>query len=732
MAASNRPPLSPLPSPAPAPGLTPPIAPRHDHVVTMHGETRVDPYHWLRAENWQAVMEDPSLLDAEIRAHLEAENAYTEAVLAPTRELQERLVAEMRGRIKEDDWSVPQPDGAYAYYRRFNAGGQYPSFCRIPRDGTPGDRHETVLLDGDREAAGQAFYRLGAVEHSPDHRLLATAVDLNGSEYYTIRIREIASGASFPDLIARSAGDIAWAADSETFFYTVLDDHHRPLEVRRHHVGDDPDNDPVVYREADPGFYVHVGLTESERFIVVAASDHQTSEIRVIPANDPTAAPRLLVPRRQGVEYHPSDHGDRWLIHTNDGEAEDFKIVTAPLDQAQPERWTDLVPHRPGALIRSMLVFPDHVVRLEMQDALPRIVVHDFATGAEHTITMDADAYDLDLAPGYEYRTTLRYVYSSHTTPARVYDYDLPGRARTLRKEQEVPSGHDPACYVTHRLHATSPDGAAIPVTILHHRDTPIDGSAPLLLEGYGAYGISLEADFTTNRLSLVDRGFVFAIAHVRGGKEGGYRWYREGKLAHKPNTFHDFIAAARALIAEGYTTAGQIVATGGSAGGMLMGAVANMAPELFRGIVAQVPFVDVLNTMCDATLPLTPPEWLEWGDPITSAKDYARIQAYSPYDNVRAQAYPHILATGGLSDPRVTYWEPAKWVARLRAAQSGAAQTNDALILLHLNLEAGHGGASGRFERLEEIARNFAFALLISARTETPLLPTQRPAGAV
>lgn len=672
-----------------------------------HGYELVDEYRWLRAENWQEVMRDPSALPSEIRAHLEGENAYTDAVLADTRELQEVLFQEMKGRIKEDDSSVPAPDGPWEYYTSYVTGGQYPLICRRPRGGGP----EQVLLDGNREAEGRAYWQLGSVSHSPNHALLAYAVDELGSELFTLRIRDLATGKDLPDVIENTRGGIAWAKDNRTLFYIGVDDHQRPRSVLRHILGAQPAEDVTVYYEQDIGFYVALGYTQSRRFIVIDAHDHQTSECYLIDAEAPSASPRVVLPRQVGHEYGIEHRNDRLIITTNSGGAEDFRICEAPLDDPRIENWRDLVAHKPGRLILETVAFADYLVRLEREDGLPRIVIRAFSDGSEHAIAFDEEAYALGISPGYEFATpNLRFTYSSMTTPAQVFDYDMGTRQRVLRKTQEVPSGHDPADYVTRRVHAPAKDGETVPATLLYRKGTPLDGSAPLFLYGYGAYGISIPASFSVTRLSLVDRGFIFAIAHVRGGKDKGYRWYRQGKLKAKRNTFTDFIAVAEYLALNNFTRRGRIVANGGSAGGMLVGAVANMAPELFLGIIADVPFVDVLNTMLDKDLPLTPPEWPEWGNPIVSKEDFETIRSYSPYDNVQAMAYPHIYAYGGLTDPRVTYWEPAKWVARLRALK-----TDSNLLLLKTNMEAGHGGASGRFEQLKEIAVDYAFALKIA-----------------
>ncbi|NBN62942.1 S9 family peptidase [Pannonibacter tanglangensis] len=689
--------------------VLPPRAEARPLTLTTHGITRQDDYAWLRADNWQEVMRDPSVLAADIRAYLEAENAYLEAQMAPTKALQDTLFAEMKGRIKEDDSSVPMPDGPYEYGLRYVTGGQHPLLTRTPRGG--GD--EQILVDGDKEAAGKAYFKLAGATHAPDHSRLAWAYDDKGSEFYTLKLRDMATGADMATVIEDTAGGGVFSACGRYLFYIRVDANHRPSKLFRHEIGTDPAADVLVYEEADAGFFMGVGKTQSGSHIVIDIHDHETSEVHVIPADAPTSAPRLIAARQTAVEYSVDESGGRFYILTNADDAEDFKIVTAPASDPGRANWRDLVPHKGGRLILSVTAYKDFIVRLEREDGLPRIVVRRLVDAVEHAIAFDEEAYSLGLSDGYEFDTSLiRFTYSSMTTPSRTYDYDVETRQRTLRKEQVVPSGHDPANYVTRRLQARAADGELVPVSVLYRKDTPLDGSAPCLLYGYGSYGISIPASFNTNCLSLVDRGFVYAIAHIRGGKEKGYAWYSKGRREFKRNTFTDFLAAADHLVGEGFTAHERIVAQGGSAGGMLMGAVANMGGEKFGGIIAEVPFVDVLNTMLDDTLPLTPPEWPEWGNPIASREAYDYIAGYSPYDNVTAKAYPAILAVGGLTDPRVTYWEPAKWVARLRAVKTG-----DSLLMLKTNMEAGHGGASGRFDRLKEVALVQAFALKVTGR---------------
>jgi oligopeptidase B len=686
-----------------------PQAERHPKTSTWHGITLVDDYAWLRADNWREVMRDPSLLDPKIGDYLEAENVYVKAALAHTEPLQEALFAEMKGRIKEDDSTVPSPDGPFAYYTRYREGGQHPILCRQRRDG--GD--EQALLDGDALAAGKAYFQLGGSAHSPNHTLLAWSADDKGSEIDTLRMRDLSTGHDLPDEIPDAEGSIVWSADSTVLYYVRLDANHRPSRVYRHRLGTPAADDALVYEEQDSRFFVSLGELQSRRFAAISVHDHETSESWLLDLANPDTEPRLIAPRETSVQYdvehHPNWNGEeRLVIRTNAGTAEDFKVMLAPLANPARETWRDLIPHRRGIFVLSIIVLSDWLIRLEREDSLPRIVVRHFASGEEHTIAFPEEAYSLGADGGFEFVTDrLRFFYSSMTTPNEVWDYDLKTRARTLRKRQEVPSGHDPAAYVTRRIQARAADGEMIPISILHRRDVKPDGTAPLLLYGYGSYGYAIPASFATGRLSLVDRGFVYAIAHIRGGTDKGWHWYQDGKLAKKPNTFTDFIAAAEHLRQIGYAAQGKIIAQGGSAGGLLMGAIANMRPDLFGGIIADVPFVDVVNTMLDDTLPLTPPEWQEWGNPITDEQAFRTMLGYSPYDNVRTQDYPALLVLAGLTDPRVTYWEPAKWVARLRERGTG-----NNLLAFRTNMEAGHGGAAGRFDRLKEVALSYAFAI--------------------
>jgi oligopeptidase B len=681
----------------------PPVSPKIPHRIEQLGRVRVDDYAWMKDENWQQVLRDPALLRGDIRQHLEAENAYTKAMLADTEPLQAQMFAEMKGRIKEDDSSVPAPDGPFDYYVRYDLGAQHPIHARRPRG--EAEAAEQVLLDEDALAKGKPFFQVGAASHSPDHTLFAWAADEQGSEYYTIRVKDLASGEELGTPVESAYGDFTFSPDSQWIFWIWRDENARPSKVfRRPARGGE---DALVYEETDEGMFLGVGTASDDSHVLIHVGNQETTEIWLIAAADPTAAPVVAEPRQVGVKYNLDHWTDRWVIRSNADGAIDFKLSVS--DAAKPAKatWRDWIAYRPGRYITGFAVFAGHLVRAERVDALDRLVVTT-RDDIEHEVAFDEEAYALNLEGGYEYdTTTARFVYQSPTTPRQTYDYNLATRERTLRKTQEIPSGHDPARYVARRLYAKAADGAEVPVTVLMLKDTSLDGSAPLLLYGYGSYGMAMEPSFSIRNLSLVDRGWIWATAHIRGGSDKGWGWFLDGRKEKKPNTFTDFIASAEHLIAQGYATKGRVAAYGGSAGGMLMGAVENLRPDLWGAIIAAVPFVDVLNTMSDTTLPLTPPEWPEWGNPLEDPAAYDLIASYSPYDRVSAQAYPPVLATGGLSDPRVTYWEPAKWVAKLREVS-----TSPAPMLLKINMDAGHGGASGRFDFLKEIALDYAFAV--------------------
>jgi oligopeptidase B len=685
----------------------PPKPQRKPTQTTLHGVTIVDDFAWLKADNWREVLTHPRSLPENIHDYLTDENTYTEARLRSARPLWRELMAEMRARIDENEASAPAQDGPYLYWERHIAGSEHPQICRRRADKPEGE-NDTILLDADEMGKDKPFFDLGDSAHSPDHALLAWSADETGSEFYSIYVRDIATNRNLEKPIEGTDGSIIWCKDSLGFYYILLDANHRPSKVMRHRLGTKSKNDILILEATDSGHFIDIDETMSGEFCLISVSDHETSEEWLVDLNDPAAAARVIAKRRPDVRYSTEHRGDELFISTNADGAEDSKIVIAPLSTPSPEYWRELVPHRKGVMIVSHLLLAQYLIRVEREEARPRIVVRDLSSHAEHTIAFDEDCYSLWLDPGYIFDTTvLRFGYSSMTRPDETYDYDLKSRQRTLIKREIVPSGHDPEHYFSKRIMARSHDGAMVPISLLMRKDTPLDGSAPCLLYGYGSYGTSISANFRSNPLSLVDRGFIYAIAHIRGGSEKGWHWYLDGKREKKTNTFKDYIAAAEALCAQSYTQSGRIVAHGISAGGMLMGAVANLAPQLFAGIVAEVPFVDVLHTMLDGDLPLTPPEWPEWGNPGTDPEAFRTIVGYSPYENVRPQAYPAILAIGGLTDPRVTYWEPAKWVAKLRATMTGGGP-----VMLRTNMTAGHGGASGRFARLDEVALVFAFAI--------------------
>ncbi|WP_019224042.1 S9 family peptidase [Bartonella rattaustraliani] len=688
----------------PRSSVIPPKALKVVHQETYHGISRDDPYHWLRASNWQEVFKNPDYLDENIRNHLEKENAYQSAQMADTKLLQDILFTEMKSRIQENDSSVPIKHGPFAYGFSYVMGGQQPHYFRTLRDG----REKSVYLNGDSLAEGKEYFNFGSVEESPDHTHVVWTYDDKGSEFYKIKIRNLETLSDCMDTITDTSGQIVWDAKSEGFFYTKMDENHRPSELYYHRLNTDQSQDKLIFREDDPGFFLYVSGSKLNNVIYINIHDHETSEIWLIPADAPFTLPQCVRKREKGIEYSLTEGDDVFYILTNLDSAKDFKIMVAPYRSPQSENWSEFVPHQSGHLILSHDAYQDFLIWLECVEGLPRIKVMERATGKVHFIAFTEEAYSLVLQGAAEYNSrTIRFSYSSMTTPDQVFDYEMKSRKRTLLKTKIIPSGHNKDQYITRRITAIADDGEIVPISLFYHKTTALDGSAPCLLYGYGAYGISTPARFNSDVLSLVNRGFIYAIAHIRGGKEKGVEWYEKGKHLFKYNTFTDFIACGRYLVSNKFTAHDRLIAYGGSAGGMLMGAIANIAPQDFAGIVASVPFVDVLTTMLDASLPLTPPEWPEWGNPLESQEDYNLIASYSPYDNVKAQNYPPILVIAGLTDPRVTYWEPAKWVAKLRDLK-----TDDNAVLLRINMDSGHAGAAGRFSKLEEIAFIYAYIL--------------------
>lgn len=672
----------------------PPVAAKKPHTFTHHGVTIEDPYNWLRDPGY------PEVKDAEVLAHLEAENAWFEARMKPLQPTVETLLAEMRGRIKEADKSVPQKDGDWLYWIEYEEGAEYKKWWRRPVGGGP----DELILDEVALAEGKEYFRLGALSVSSDGKLLAWAVDDNGSERFTARIKVIDTGEVLPDVIPGTLSALVWAAGDKALVYSLANAQWRTDNARLHWLGTPVESDVELYHEDDEGFRVSAGLSANDEWLVISTSDHETSEVRLVPAADPLATPLLVKARQTGVEYDVDVRGETLFIHTNDTH-ENFRLATAPL--ANPGEWTTLIEGTEDFYLTGFDLFRDFYVVEGRVRGLDRIEVRYYDDPARiEPIAFPEASYEASLGDNPEWAMDkLRVSYESMTSPASVYDYHVAEGRLELLKTQEIPSGYDASLYDTARLEITARDGTAVPVSVVWRKGREVGG--PLYLYGYGAYGIAIGPGFSTTRLSLIDRGFAYAIAHIRGGDDLGRRWYKAGKLQQRTNTFNDFVDVAKGLIAEGFTEAGKIAIAGGSAGGELMGAVINSDPELWGAVAAHVPFVDVLATMLDEDLPLTPGEWPEWGNPIEDKAAFELIRSYSPYDQVRAQAYPPMLVTAGLNDPRVTYWEPAKWVAKLRELKTDSNE-----LLLKTNMGAGHGGKSGRFEGLRETAEEFAFIL--------------------
>ena len=668
--------------------MDPPLAPRRP-VTVERG--RVDDWHWLRDRT-----------DPEVIAHLEAENGHTAAAMAPTEELQKTLYEEIVGRVEETDTSALVPWGGHWYYHRTVKGLQYPIHCR--RTGSP-DAPEQVLLDENALAEGRDYLSVGSMALSADHRLLAYSVDHDGGEVHTVRIRDLDAGGELDDVIERTYYGLAFSADAGTLFYTRPDEAMRPFQLWRHRLGTPPEEDVCVLTEPDERFFVSVARSKTGRFIVVTLGSQVTTEVRLLDSATPEGELRVVEPRRQGVEYLVTDHDERLFIVTNDG-AENFRLMEAPVASPGRAAWREVIGGSDDVKLDGVDAFAGHLAIFERSSGLRRIRVMDLASGDVHEVAHDEPVYSAWAGENPESDTAvLRFEFSSPVTPRSTYDYDMRTRERVLRKRITV-HGHDPARYRTERLWATAADGVRVPVSVVHRADLELDGGAPCLLYGYGAYEIPSDPVFSSAVISLLDRGFVSAIAHVRGGGEMGRRWYDDGKLLHKRNSFTDLCAAAEHLVATGHTRSERLAIRGGSAGGLLVGAAVTMRPELFGAVVAEVPFVDVVTTMLDQTLPLTVIEWEEWGDPRED-EYYAYMLSYSPYDNIAERDYPPMLVTGGLNDPRVGFWEPAKFVAKLRAMRTG-----DGPLLLKMEMGAGHAGPSGRYQRWRDEALVQAFLI--------------------
>ena len=674
---------------------SPPTAEKRDHNYSHHGITISDPYHWLRDQSY------PTIDDEDVLDHLKAENAWFEARMKPQQPLVDELFAEMKARIKEDDSTVPQRRGDYLYWSEFEEGAEYRKYYRKPVAG--GD--DVLILDENALAEGVEYFRLGAFSVSQNGRYLAYSADTNGSERFTARIKDLETGELLPDEIPGTLSDLVWVKNDTALVYGTADDNWRVHDATMHVLGTPVSEDVELYRETmDEGFRVGTGLSAQEDWLIISTGDNETSEVRLVPVSDPTAEQVLVKPRQKGVEYDVDVRDGMVWVHTNDDHV-NFRLATAKLDT--PGDWTTLISGSDEFYLTGFELFKDFYVTEGRLRGLDQIQLRSYKdANLVKPIAFAEASFSAGLSNNPEYdQDTLRLAYESMVTPDSVYDYHVATGELELLKQQEIPSGYDPALYTTERVEIAARDGTMVPVSIIMRKDRPKTG--PLHLYAYGAYGYAVPPGFSTSRLSLVDRGYAYAIAHIRGGDDLGRKWYLQGKLNERTNTFNDFVDVAKGLIAKGYTEKGRISISGGSAGGELMGAVVNTDPELWGAVVAHVPFVDVLSTMLDGELPLTPGEWPEWGNPILSKQAFAYILSYSPYDQVTAQDYPPMLVTAGLNDPRVTYWEPAKWVAKLREVKTG-----DSELLLKTNMGAGHGGKSGRFQSIYETAEEVAFIL--------------------
>jgi oligopeptidase B len=669
----------------------PPIAPKHPYVHKLQGDERRDDYFWLRDRD-----------NPDVIAYLEAENAYTEAMMQHTESLQATLYEEMLSRIQEDDLSVPYRYGDFYYYTRTETGKAYPIHCRKYQTL---DAPEEVLLDQNELAEGTEYFSLGVFDVSPNHRILAYSIDTTGAERYTLFFLDLATRQLYAESIPDTAS-FAWGNDNQTVFYAQLDPANRPYQLFRHRLGNDIKTDQLLFHETDDAYFLGVDKTRSEAYVLLGLSSNITSEIHYLDANNPAGDFRLIRPRQTGIEYEIEHHTDTFYILTNEN-ALNFKLMKAPVSDPKLDHWETVIEHRKEVFLMGVSAFVDHLIIYDREAGLPNIRVCKLSTQEEHTVTFPEPTYEVSESANPEFNTrTLRFGYTSLVTPPSIFDYDLDVQTRELKKETPVLGGYDRTAYQSERLEAIAPDGATIPLSIVYKVGTDRNGENPVLMTGYGSYGFSYPDSFSSNRLALLDRGVMIAIAHIRGGSELGRQWYEDGKFLHKQNTFRDFIACAETLIKQGWTDADHLAISGGSAGGLLVGAVINQRPELFKAAIAQVPFVDVVTTILDTSLPLSATEWEEWGNP-NDPEFYFYMKGYSPYDNVEAKAYPTLLVTAGLNDPRVSYWEPAKWTAKLRALK-----TDSHVLLLKTNMGAGHGGASGRYERLKEIAFEYAFLL--------------------
>ena len=672
--------------------------------VKIHNEELIDNYSWIKQKDWKEVILNPNKLNAQVKKYLDEENLFKENQLKDINDVEKKLFEELKSKIKNEDNSVPKKDGNYLYGYKYNKNSEYPIYYR--KNTT--NNSEEIILDCEKKSKTHTYFNVASISHSHDHKHVAYNIDTNGSEYFSIFIEDIQKQELLSPEIKNTTGDIVWSLDNNYIFYVRLDQNHRPTKVFKHKIGSNSEKDLLIYEEKDPSFFCSINLSKTKNYLFIRTADHETSEYLFINLKLNEITPTLFKKRVKKIEYDLEHHEKFFLISTNIDNAKNFKIMISHEESYQ--KWEEFIPYEKVNLILDFILLKDWLVRLERTEGSENIIILNLNNKNQHKISFNEEAYNLSLDHGYEYETdTFRYSYSSPTTPKSVFDYDCKSKKQELKKTQEVPSGHNKDDYICKKIFATAHDNEKIPITILYKKGVKLNSNNYLLLYGYGSYGISIPSNFSTNRLSLVDRGIVYAIAHIRGGKEKGYEWYENGKLLNKKNTFLDFISCAEKLCEDKYTSPKKIVAQGGSAGGLLMGYIANERPDLFLGIIAQVPFVDICNTMLDEDLPLTVTEIPEWGDIKNDKKSFLYVKSYSPYDNVKKQNYPHMLVTGGISDPRVTYWEMTKWVAKLRENK-----TDNNLLLLHMNMTAGHSGASGRFDYLKEIAMEYGFVLKI------------------
>jgi oligopeptidase B len=674
------------------------------NTVKIHNEELMDNYSWIKQKDWKEVILNPNKLNAQVKKYLDEENLFKENQLKDIKDIEKKLFEELKSKIKNEDNSVPKKDGDYFYGYKYNKNSEYPIYYRknITKNS------EEIILDCEKKSKTHTYFNVASISHSHNHKSVAYNIDTNGSEYFSLFVEDIDKKEILSPEIKNTTGDIIWSLDNNYIFYVGLDQNHRPTKVFKHKIGSDTNKDLLIYEEKDPSFFCSINLSKTKKYLFIRTADHETSEYLFINLQLNETTPVLFKKRIKKIEYDLEHHEKFFLISTNIDEAKNFKIMIS--HEQSYQKWEEFIAYEKNNLILDFILLKDWLVRLERTEGSENIIILNLNNKDQHKISFDEEAYNLSLDHGYEYETdTFRYSYSSPTTPKSIFDYDCKLKKQELKKTQEVPSGHNKDDYICKKIFATAHDNEKIPITILYKKGVKLDSNNYLLLYGYGSYGISIPSNFSTNRLSLVDRGIIYAIAHIRGGKEKGYEWYENGKLLNKKNTFLDFISCAKKLCEDKYTSPKKIIAQGGSAGGLLMGYIANESPDLFLGIIAQVPFVDICNTMLDEDLPLTVTEIPEWGDIKNDKKSFLYVKSYSPYDNVKKQNYPHMLVTGGISDPRVTYWEMTKWVAKLRENK-----TDNNLLLLHMNMTAGHSGASGRFDYLKEIAMEYGFVLKI------------------